>query len=184
MVLADTNVVFSFLVDNDWSEAAGALQRRDPEWRTESHALVELTNVFARYVRARLMTEEETFLTLARAEMLFRDGVLRVRHRDALRMALDRQISAYDARFLVAAQELGVKLVTEDAKLRRAAPDLTQSLEGPCRLTRSANKAQTSLRFLPTPRSAIESSGKYPPTLMNEYLRLQDAVGPLACSPS
>ena len=129
MILADTNVVFSFLADNDWSEAAGALHRRDPEWRTESHALVELTNVFARYVRARLMTEEESFLTLARAETLFRDGVLRVGHRDALRMALDRQISAYDARFLVAARELGVKLVTEDTKLRRAAPKLTQSLE-------------------------------------------------------
>jgi len=47
VILADTNVVFSFLVDNDWSEAAGALHRRDPEWHTESHALVELTNVFA-----------------------------------------------------------------------------------------------------------------------------------------
>lgn len=91
--------------------------------------MVELTNVFARYFRARLMSEEETFLSLASAELLFRDGVLRVAHRDALRMALDRQISAYDARFLVAALELGVKLITEDVKLRRAAPELTQSLE-------------------------------------------------------
>ena len=129
MILADTNAAFSFLVDNEWSEAARALYRRDPEWCTESHALVELTNVFARYVRTRLMTEGEAFAALAGAEMLLRGGVLRVEQRAALRMALDRQVSAYDARFLVAARELGVKLVTEDAKLRRAAPELTQSLE-------------------------------------------------------
>jgi predicted nucleic acid-binding protein len=38
-------------------------------------------------------------------------------------------ISAHDARFLVVAQSLGALLVTEDRKLRRAAPALTQSLE-------------------------------------------------------
>ena len=47
----------------------------------------------------------------------------------AMRTALAHGVSAYDARFLVAARELGVKLVTEDEKLRRAAPELTQSLE-------------------------------------------------------
>ena len=46
-----------------------------------------------------------------------------------MRTALAHGVSAYDARFLVAARELGVKLVTEDEKLRRAAPELTQSLE-------------------------------------------------------
>ena len=35
---------------------------------------------------------------------------------------------AYDARFLVVAEGLGIRLVTEDVKLRRAAPKLTQSL--------------------------------------------------------
>jgi predicted nucleic acid-binding protein len=37
-------------------------------------------------------------------------------------------VSAYDARFLAVADTLGTKLVTEDAKLRAAAPDLTRSL--------------------------------------------------------
>jgi predicted nucleic acid-binding protein len=37
-------------------------------------------------------------------------------------------VSVYDARFLATAQSLGGKLVTEDAKLRAAAPALTQSL--------------------------------------------------------
>lgn len=43
-------------------------------------------------------------------------------------MAIAYKVLVYDARFLVAARKLGVKLVTEDAALRRAAPELTQSL--------------------------------------------------------
>jgi predicted nucleic acid-binding protein len=39
-------------------------------------------------------------------------------------------VSAYDVRFIAAAQILGTKLVTEDAKLRAAAPALTLSLAG------------------------------------------------------
>jgi predicted nucleic acid-binding protein len=37
-------------------------------------------------------------------------------------------VSAYDARYLVVAQRLQTRLVTEDAKLRSKAPDLTCSL--------------------------------------------------------
>ena len=46
----------------------------------------------------------------------------------SLRTSASLGVSAYDARFLAAARALGVKLVTEDARLRRAAPELTQSL--------------------------------------------------------
>ena len=44
------------------------------------------------------------------------------------RTAAHYRISAYDAHYLVVARHLGVKLVTEDAWLRKAAPELTQSL--------------------------------------------------------
>ena len=46
----------------------------------------------------------------------------------ALRCAERFAVSAYNARFLVLADALGAKLVTEDAKLRAAAPELTCSL--------------------------------------------------------
>jgi predicted nucleic acid-binding protein len=36
--------------------------------------------------------------------------------------------SAYDARFLALAEAIGLPVVTEDKKLRDAAPNLTQSL--------------------------------------------------------
>jgi predicted nucleic acid-binding protein len=47
-----------------------------------------------------------------------------------LRLAEEFAVSAFDARFLGAAQTLGARLVTEDARLRAAAPALTISLAG------------------------------------------------------
>ena len=83
----------------------------------------------ATYVRTRLASEPEALARLDEAETFLSPGLILVSHRQALIIAMTYKVSAYDARFLVAARELGAKLVTEDAKLRRAAPELTQSLE-------------------------------------------------------
>ena len=68
MVLVDTNVLFSLVVENDLYASAVVLYERDDDWHSEPHAFVELTNVFARYVRNRMMSVEEARLALARAE--------------------------------------------------------------------------------------------------------------------
>ncbi len=129
MVLVDTNVVFALLVrSTPWFEAARELYERDSDWRIESHGLVELTNVLSRYVRAKLLKPADALGVLSLAESRLGSRVVIIAHREALNMALNRKISAYDARFVYAAQLLGVPLVTEDIKLRKAAPDLTCSL--------------------------------------------------------
>ncbi len=65
---------------------------------------------------------------LAKAAALFDGKFARVPHAAVLAIAARHRVSAYDARFLALADQLGSRLVTEDAKLRAAAPDLTQSL--------------------------------------------------------
>lgn len=47
----------------------------------------------------------------------------------SLRVACELNISAYDARFIALARSFGRKLVTEDARLRKACPDDTLSLD-------------------------------------------------------
>jgi predicted nucleic acid-binding protein len=47
---------------------------------------------------------------------------------EALDNAMRYRISAYDARFISIAERLKVKLVMDDARLRRAVPSLTVSL--------------------------------------------------------
>jgi predicted nucleic acid-binding protein len=129
VILVDTNVLFSLVVDSDLSQAAVRLHEQDDDWRSEFHALVELTNVLARYIRNGKMTAEEGRLALAAAEDFMDGNLYSVAHADALELTFGSQVSAYDARFLAAAISLQTKLVTEDRKLRNAAPELTCSLE-------------------------------------------------------
>lgn len=129
MVLIDTSIAVSLWVENDWTHAARRLLEKDWDWRTESFALIEFANVMATYVRMGLTSEREALARLDEAEAFMSPGLTIVNHHQALIVAMTYKVSIYDALFLVAARELGVKLVTEDATLRRAAPELTQSLK-------------------------------------------------------
>lgn len=129
MILVDTNVLFSLVVESELSRAAVRLHEQDEDWHSEFHALVEFTNVLTRYIRNRKMTAAEGRLALATAEEFMQGNLYSVAHADALELTFGLQVSAYDARFLAAAISLQKRLVTEDRKLRIAAPELTCSME-------------------------------------------------------
>lgn len=128
MVLVDTNVLFSLVVETELSKGAVRLYERDADWHSERHALVELTNVLVRYVRNDRMAPDEARTALALAESVIAAHVHSVPDSDALEGSLRHRVSAYDGRFLVAAEAFETRLVTEDVKLRNAAPTLTIAL--------------------------------------------------------
>ena len=127
MKLVDTNVIAYLLIAGDRTEQAQALWRADPDWRSEAFFLIEFSNLLATQVRAKALTLSQALALFERAAMSV-PTLLDAAHADTLRAAAAFGVSAYDARFLVVAQALGVKLVTEDLRLRKAAPKLTQSL--------------------------------------------------------
>ena len=127
MVVVDTNVVAYLLIEGDRTKQAQALFTRDADWRSDAFVLIEFSNVLATYVRSGGLSGTQAESLLAQAGTRVRTTAIAA-HSLALRVAQQYAVSAYDARFLAAAQSLGEKLVTEDAKLRAAAPALTQSL--------------------------------------------------------
>ena len=127
MVVVDTNIVAYLLIDGDRTKDAQALFARDAEWKSEAFLLIEFSNMLATYVRAGSLRRTEAHALLAEAENRMR-GLVNLPHLRALRIAEQFAVSAYDARFLGAAQTLGARLVTEDLRLRAAAPALTLSL--------------------------------------------------------
>jgi len=127
MVVVDTNVVAYLLIEGDRTKQAQALFARDADWRSDAFLLIEFSNVLATYVRSGGLSRTQAESLLAEAGSRVRTTA-NVAHLRALRVAEQYGVSVYDARFLAAAQSLGGKLVTEDAKLRAAAPALTQSL--------------------------------------------------------
>lgn len=128
MLLVDTNIVAFLLIEGDHTEAARELRTRDPDWRSEAFLLVEFTNVLASSIATKRMTLSLAGDFLAKAAALFDGKLARLPHASVLAIAARHRVSAYDARFLALADLLESRLVTEDARLRGAAPSLTQSL--------------------------------------------------------
>jgi predicted nucleic acid-binding protein len=128
MFIVDTNVVAYLLIHGDQTAAAQKLHGRDPDWRSEAFLLVEFTNVLASSIATRRMTLTIAQDSLTKAVALFDGKLARVAHASVLAIAARHRVSAYDARFLALADQLALRLVTEDSRLRAAAPALTQSL--------------------------------------------------------
>jgi|SRR6266550_1551944 predicted nucleic acid-binding protein len=128
MLLVDTNVVAYLLIHGDQTKAAQELRSLDPDWRSEGFLLVEFTNILASSIAAKRMTLPLAENILAKATNLFDGKLARIPSSSVLAIAARYRVSAYDGRFLALADQLGQRLVTEDRRLRAAAPELTQSL--------------------------------------------------------
>jgi predicted nucleic acid-binding protein len=126
--IVDTNIVVNLLVAGPYSDSARALYAVDADWHSESLLTIAFSNVMATLIRRLNFPLTEASATLAEAKRLLSAGLHQVDDSDALHAAAHFGVTAYDARFLLVARALGSPLITEDAKLRRAAPQFTQSL--------------------------------------------------------
>jgi predicted nucleic acid-binding protein len=127
VVVVDTNVVAYLLIEGDRTTDSHALYAKDPDWQSEAFVLVELTNILTTYTRINALTREQGVELLAAAETLL-PPLPSVSHQEAYEVAVEFGISAYDARFIAFARQMKTKLVTEDAKLRKAVPAWTVSI--------------------------------------------------------
>ena len=128
MIVVDTNVIVPLFIHSAESATALALRAKDDVWRTEPFALIEISNVLATYTRAKLLSAVAARQLLQSAQRFLGPHLHPVLDEAALGLALRYGTTAYDARFLAVAEALAVRLVTEDTRLRTAAPALTQTL--------------------------------------------------------
>jgi len=128
VILIDANVLVYLFLRGDKTEAARALVELDSDWQSETFCLVEFSNVLATYVRSADLSQALAHSVLKEAEKFMHARLIAVSNSEALEAAIDFHVSAYDGRFLALARRLNTRFVTEDAKLRAAAPDLTQSI--------------------------------------------------------
>ena len=128
MKVVDTNIVVNLLIEGPYSESARSLFAIDRDWQSESLLMIELVNVLATTMRRRKRPLAQAEATLIEAQHIMSQGLRSVADRDVLNAAAHFGVSGYDARFLVVARAIGEPLITEDAKLRAAAPNLTCSL--------------------------------------------------------
>jgi len=128
MIVADTNLIAQLILRLDQTPKAQAVYRVDPEWRMPSLWRHEFLNVLASYLRFDRVPITLLLTAWNRALALFENTTHEIDMPEALRLAGECGISAYDAQYVTLAQTLNVPLITEDRKLLRAVPHQTLSI--------------------------------------------------------
>ncbi|MBE7565371.1 type II toxin-antitoxin system VapC family toxin [Acidithiobacillus thiooxidans] len=128
MIVVDSNVIAYLYLPGEFTAEAERLLERDPDWVAPLLWRSELRNILALYIRKKLLEFDQAFRIQREAETLLADHEYDVDSFEVLTLARDSGCSAYDCEFIALARQLDVKLVTMDAKLRKAFPATTIGL--------------------------------------------------------
>lgn len=129
MIVVDVNVLSFYLVEGERTAEAMALRDRDPEWILPVFWRVEFQSVLWKYVRFGGMAAEQALQLLDEALEMFALNEVSPAPDVVLRDALGWKITVYDAQYASLARQVGVRLVTEDSRVRRACPALAVSMD-------------------------------------------------------
>ena len=128
MIVVDTNVVAYVLIEGEFTPSARELWKRDSEWRLPSLWRHEFLNLLATTVRQRGFAFSQAHSLWEKAIQLFSPLEDPIDMGQALQLATERAISAYDAQFITLAKELKTFCVTEDQRLWKLFPEQACSI--------------------------------------------------------
>ena len=128
MIVADTQVLVYLAVGGDQTKRAEQAYRRDPRWAAPPLWRSEFRNVLTQYRRRGLLSTEEAFMAMTKAELLVEEEIT-VSSAEVLKLAFSSRCSAYDCEFVAAAIGLGVPLLTADRQILAEFPTIAVSLD-------------------------------------------------------
>ena len=117
MIVVDTNVIAYILLPGERTEQAERVFHRDPVWAAPLLWRSEFRNVLAVYMRQGRLSLDQALQLMDNAAILMRDREYEVSSVRILSLVAGTRCSAYDGEFVALAQDLGLSLVTSDARL-------------------------------------------------------------------
>jgi predicted nucleic acid-binding protein len=129
MIVADTNVVVYLHLPGPNHAMASRVLAKDPEWAAPLLWRSEFRNVLLGYVKRGGLDVTAALQAVAEAEAFMCEREYAVRSQDVLGLALRSGCTSYDCEFVALAYDLGVPLVTSDARVLSAFPDAAVSVE-------------------------------------------------------
>lgn len=130
MIVVDSNVVAYCWIRSERTGLAQRVRLRDPAWHVPILWRSEVRSALAGYVRHGAIAPEAAAVIMQGAEAAL-EGFEHLVSSDAvLEIAARTRLSAYDCEFVALARALVVPLVTEDAAVLKAFPDLALDMEG------------------------------------------------------
>ncbi len=129
MIVVDTNVMVRLVVGGPKGASAARLFLQDPEWAAPMLLLSEVRNVLLGFVRRGAMTAAQARAMCDDVAAVLGPRVVRVSAARVMDVALECELTACDAEFVVAARELGVRLATLDRAILTGAGDVAMAVE-------------------------------------------------------
>ncbi len=136
MIVVDTNVMARLLVGGVGGADAALLFEQDPEWAAPVILMSELRNVLVGLVRRGTLASDQAKAMSDDAAVILGDRVATVASAQALDIALECGLTAYDAESVALARTLGVPLATSDNAILQGAGDVAVSLQSVCDLSK------------------------------------------------
>jgi predicted nucleic acid-binding protein len=128
MIVVDTNVLAYLWLPGERTKAAERLLKKDSDWNAPILWRSEFRNVLAGCLRRGDVSLETALQIVEGAEGQMRGREFSVPSPRVLARVAESECSAYDCEFVVLADELGVSLVTSDARLLRSFPAVARAL--------------------------------------------------------
>jgi predicted nucleic acid-binding protein len=130
VTVVDTNVVAYLWLPGDFTAAAERLLADDAEWAVPMLWRSEFRSVLTGAVRRRTLSLPRANAIAAAAESALQGREFAVDTAHVLSLAHRSGCSAYDCEFVALAEDLGVRLISNDAAVLRAFPRVASPLQG------------------------------------------------------
>lgn len=128
MIVADTNLIAYLFIEGEFTNQAESLYQADSDWVAPYLWRSEFRNILALYLRKKILSLAESKAIVQGAEELFSDNEFELNSNAILNLAANCPLSAYDCEYVLLAQKLGIRLVTNDKKILKNFPDITINL--------------------------------------------------------
>lgn len=126
MIVADSNLIASCVLESTATESARALRAADDEWYVPRLWRYEVANIFATMIKVRglpVETASSLFAALSESLKVYEREPM---HEDVFKLVAEYSITGYDAQFVALARELHCILYTQDKELLEKFPDCTK----------------------------------------------------------
>jgi predicted nucleic acid-binding protein len=128
VIVADTNLIAYLFIEGEFTKGAESIYQADSDWVAPYLWRSEFRNILALYLRKKILSLAESKAIVESAEELFSGNEFELNSDAILNLAANCPLSAYDCEYVLLAQKLGIKLVTNDKKILRNFPDITINL--------------------------------------------------------
>jgi predicted nucleic acid-binding protein len=124
MIIVDTNIIAYFWLPGEFSELAEQVLQKDCEWCSPILWKSEFRNVVAAFYRRGIIDFEQSLEVLLKAEEQLADSEYNINSFRVMERVKKSKCTAYDCEYVVLAELLNCKLVTNDKEIVKNFPDV------------------------------------------------------------